>query len=747
MSLEDDKAPQLSEYANNLDPLVKKRYMEKIACIGIDPFLISGKNYDVECLPPIESIDLVSYLVLETSYYTKEQFKAFKSLQAYNQLGSGFVQSVHGLIIAGKHVVLGKVRHSQKMNDPTVPLWIITEDDGRILCAHCSGCMAGQGESCSHIASVLFYIETFNRIRGKPASTDQKCAWILPTYNKDIPFAEAQDIDFRSATKLKQKLDETVQKLDDNASGSVLENSKNQVKRKKDIQAPTEAELNSFYEKLNTCKSKPVALSLIYPYSVSFVTKSRTIQTVPDLYNEKYLNMQYNELLEACAKVTIEITPEQAKIIEEDTRKQSSSNAFFLHRSGRIGASMSKQACQTNPAQPSHSLIKTICYPHIFRFTKAATEHGCKHEKQALAAYELAMKERHVNFSVKECGMFVNQEYPWLHATLDFLCNCDCCGEGCGEIKCPYCLKDLDFQEYFTKQGSCLNKNMTIKEDHQYYYQLQQQLFTTGKKYNDFVVCSIKENIESVCQTVTPNQDHWDTVLPKLTNFWRFCVLPEILGRWYTQKRDIALKLFDAGAVSFCRNETGEAVVHCSNTACPISSFHLSCLKLTEVPKKWMSPLCHKGSPPRKPQRSARSDDTTKKAVDIDKAIFVCNQKATQSDKLIECHNNPCINGKFFYLSCMNYKCKPNNAKTTWICPDCSAANLHDTKAKVKVTNVNNVHASSIVSTPKKGNLNNHHYQLILSPTGWLNAMILFLKFISISRRLILLCKVYRIQY
>ena len=60
--------------------------------------------------------------------------------------------------------------------------------------------------------------------------------------------------------------------------------------------------------------------------------------------------------------------------------------------------------------------------------------------------------------------MFVNQEYPWLHATPDFLCSCDCCGEGCGEIKCPYCLKDLDFQEYVTKQGSCLNTNMTIKE-------------------------------------------------------------------------------------------------------------------------------------------------------------------------------------------------------------------------------------------------------------------------------------------
>lgn len=110
MSKEKDYASQLSEYANTLDPLVKKRYMQKIACIGVDPFLISCQKYDAECLPPTESIDLVSYLVLETSHYTKEQFKAFKSLQAYNQLVSGFVQSVDGLIIAGKHVVLGKVR-------------------------------------------------------------------------------------------------------------------------------------------------------------------------------------------------------------------------------------------------------------------------------------------------------------------------------------------------------------------------------------------------------------------------------------------------------------------------------------------------------------------------------------------------------------------------------------------------------------------------------------------------------------
>ena len=53
------------------------------------------------------------------------------------------------------------------------------------------------------------------------------------------------------------------------------------------------------------------------------------------------------------------------------------------------------------------------------------------------------MKEKHTNFHIRTCGTFFNKKYPWLHATPDFLC-CDCCGEGCGEVKGPYCLKDTD---------------------------------------------------------------------------------------------------------------------------------------------------------------------------------------------------------------------------------------------------------------------------------------------------------------
>ena len=173
---EDDSfVPLLSEYAKKLEGRVKRRYIEKIEVIGIDPATLWNAKLDPECLPPIEASDLLSYLVLDTSYYTAKQFKAYKSLEAYNQMVSGFITSVQGKMITEKYVVLAKVRHSQRMNDPPIPIWIIASQEGTIISAHCMGCKAGLAETCSHVASVMFYIEAWTRINGKLACTQVKC--------------------------------------------------------------------------------------------------------------------------------------------------------------------------------------------------------------------------------------------------------------------------------------------------------------------------------------------------------------------------------------------------------------------------------------------------------------------------------------------------------------------------------------------------------------------------------------------
>ena len=52
------------------------------------------------------------------------------------------------------------------------------------------------------------------------------------------------------------------------------------------------------------------------------------------------------------------------------------------------------------------------------------------------------------------------------------------------------------------------------------------------------MVCAISLDREPkiVKEHIYPDLKHWDTVVPKLKAFWRVCILPEILGQWYTRK-------------------------------------------------------------------------------------------------------------------------------------------------------------------------------------------------------------------
>ena len=68
-----------------------KLYIETISLTnGVDPFLgtILGAE-NTNDLPPVDASDLLSYLILKTSFITLSQFKACKSLQAYNQFLCG----------------------------------------------------------------------------------------------------------------------------------------------------------------------------------------------------------------------------------------------------------------------------------------------------------------------------------------------------------------------------------------------------------------------------------------------------------------------------------------------------------------------------------------------------------------------------------------------------------------------------------------------------------------------------------
>lgn len=249
------------------------------------------------------------------------------------------------------------------------------------------------------------------------------------------------------------------------------------------------------------------------------------------------------------------------------------------------------------------------------------------------------------------------REYLWLHATPDFLCSCDCCGEGCGEIKCPLCIENCDFENYVTKPSSCLEKvgpgNFNLKTNHQYYFQVQQQLFTSKRLYFDFIVCAFGHvgEVKLVTQRHFPDKACWVAVLPKLTSFWRTCIIPEVLGRWYTRKHHMGnVKPTETHSVCFCQTVTGEDTVSYCNAKCPIVKFHL-CLGIDSIPKTWYCPNCRtlpEFKRTNKPTQAGKKQVVPSDTLILD-STCVCKKKPSETDKLLECHNEGC-NGRFFHL-------------------------------------------------------------------------------------------------
>ena len=82
------------------------------------------------------------------------------------------------------------------MSETPLYPWIIVEKSGNILCAHCS-CMAGLGEYCLHVGTVLFYVEFAVNLRDSKTCTEEKAYWLLPGYKK-VEYKPVPDIDFTS---------------------------------------------------------------------------------------------------------------------------------------------------------------------------------------------------------------------------------------------------------------------------------------------------------------------------------------------------------------------------------------------------------------------------------------------------------------------------------------------------------------------------------------------------------------------
>jgi len=72
--------------------------------------------------------------------------------------------------------------------------------------------------------------------------------------------------------------------------------------------------------------------------------------------------------------------------------------------------------------------------------------------------------------------------------------------------------------------------------EHAHYYQVQVQMHVCDADFCDFVVCLFPHNAPSIfVKRVYRDTALWDYCVEKANEFFRVCVLPELMGRAYTR--------------------------------------------------------------------------------------------------------------------------------------------------------------------------------------------------------------------
>lgn len=175
--------------------------------------------------------------------------------------------------------------------------------------------------------------------------------------------------------------------------------------------------------------------------------------------------------------------------------------------------------------------------------------HGRKYEAKARRCYA---EQNHTkyggNVSVKNVGLIISSQFPFLGSSVDGVISCLKCGVGILEIKCPYrkgtdkwrnkepeeCSSNKNFFAEFSDTGKLM-----LKRTHNYYYQVIGQLAVLELKWADFTIWTKKG---MSVERIDFDRGFWETeMFFKLKYFYTHFVIAEL----FSDRVKRGVKLYD----------------------------------------------------------------------------------------------------------------------------------------------------------------------------------------------------------
>ncbi|KAH6942122.1 hypothetical protein HPB50_001145 [Hyalomma asiaticum] len=161
------------------------------------------------------------------------------------------------------------------------------------------------------------------------------------------------------------------------------------------------------------------------------------------------------------------------------------------------------------------------CRHLVQEISSEAIRHGKDHECVALRQLE-----NDCNVVVKQCGLFVGQENPFLGASPDGLFGEDVLVE----VKCPYSARDLTPLVRAKKITYCTENEdgkLQLKSNSNYWYQVQGRM-NISRRQKCLSVLWTKKGIS--IQAISRDEAFWkNEMFPRLKTFYMHCMLPELV--------------------------------------------------------------------------------------------------------------------------------------------------------------------------------------------------------------------------
>ena len=438
-------------------------------------------------------------------------------------------------------------------------VWVcLNTSNGDIHTGEC-GCLAGYGESCKHVSALLHYIEYKVRVGNNKTCTSIPQQWGKKT----------------SKRKKIHHPDKTKNMRIKKASFETPEHGERLSRSLFDPRAPGDRSShfgNEDWEKLAEASSGKSALLCFIKtdYVAKKVQETEATgsvnlpPTIPEIVEEINKKIPDASLQEKCTAVKegMKITQEEAAFVRKSTTGQSKDSKWKEYRIGRITASKahdvivkydSHMAVRNDTA--AENLCAEIC-GYLPEVKSKSVQWGTQTEPVARNTFNKTMKKKHKNFNCTESGLVISVNYPYIPASPDGVCKCDCCPITLFECKCPWTHRGKPVSEYIQEKGSCLVASSTREEEtnvelnrkHRYFTQVQHQMFVCETKEEYFYLYTTKDTFT---EKINFNFNYSGNVA-KFEHFFNNYICPELFTKKMLSKMIVKSILKDIIDASTC---------------------------------------------------------------------------------------------------------------------------------------------------------------------------------------------------